>query len=55
MATKHPSKVAHRLQSGMGRPPEPLVEIALGPSRTGVAPELAEDIFEQVGTVDLQV
>ena len=53
MTTKHPGKVAHRLQTGMGCPPEPLVQIALGPSRTNVPPELAEGLFQQVGTVDL--
>jgi hypothetical protein len=55
MATKHPGKVSHRLQTGMGRPPEPLVKVTLGTFRTNVSPELAEGLFEQVGTVDLQV
>jgi len=55
VATKHPGEVPHGLEAGMGCPPEPLVEIASGPSGTGVAPELVEGLFEQVGTVDLQV
>jgi hypothetical protein len=55
MAPQHPGELPHGFETGVGGPPEPLVEVALGPPGTGVFPELAEGFFEQVSTIDLQV
>ena len=39
----------------MGRPPEPFLQIALRPAGPAVLPEVAEELFEEVCAVDLEV
>lgn len=55
MASQHPGELPQGFETGVGGVPEPLVEVAFGPSGTGEFPELAEGLLEQVSTIDLQV
>ena len=55
MATHHPGEVTHGLESGVGGPPEPALEVLLRPAGTAIFPEVAEQLLEKVGTIDLEV
>lgn len=55
MAANHPGKLANGLQSGMRCPPEPLLQVFLGPGLCFVGPQIAKTFFEEIGPVDLEV
>ena len=55
VATQQPREVAHRGEPRMRRPPEPAREVPLRPARPPVLPEAPEELFKEIGAVDLEV
>ena len=55
MAANHPGEFANGLQSGMRRPPKPLLEVLLSPGLCFVGPYITKAFPEEIGPVDLQV
>ena len=58
MGPQRARQLRERLQPAVGRPPEPLAQVRLGPGGAPILPEPAEILFEQVplddGTIEPQ-
>ena len=55
MAPEHPGEVPHWFKPGMSSPPEPLIQVTLGPRGPAVIPAAAKGFLKQVGAVDFEV